>query len=113
MKSINLWIALGTIGLTLGLAGGAWCETTGSDLTISSVKVEPSTITNSVTTDETDNTPAAAVDSTSSGTSDPDSDTDAPEVPIPSINDDSGSKTISGPLGVTHTQTTDKSTTEY
>ena len=121
MKSINLWIILGAISITLGLAGGAWAQMTDPDLAVSSNTAEPNEITNTATTDQSDDTadsPAEAADPSASDATDPtttsdtDSDTEAPEVPIPSVQQDTNSKTTYSPLGVGPSQTIDDSKTD-
>jgi hypothetical protein len=114
MKSLTLWILAAAIGMAVGLAGNAWCQTTmESDSMVTTVPAAPSVTSKTVTTKTEVNPPvvvARPLSSSSSETTTTESNT--PYEPAPSVQENSRSKTTHGPGGVTHSESSDKTTTD-
>ena len=115
MKACSLWVSAAAIGVTVGLAGNAWCQTTTQtdSSTVSTIPAEPSVSSKTVTTKTEVNPPvvvARPLSSSSSETTTTQSDT--PYEPAPTVQENSRSKTTYGPDGVTHSESSDKTTTD-
>jgi hypothetical protein len=115
MKSFSLWISAAAIGMAVGLAGNVWCQTTteSSDSTVTTVPAAPSVTSKTVTTNTQVNPPVVvARPSSSSSSQTTTTQSDTPYEPAPSVQENSKSKTSYGPFGVTHSESSDKTTSD-
>ncbi len=114
MKSFNLWVCSAAIVAAVGLAGNAWCQdaTSESSTTVTTVPAEP-TVTSKTVTHETHANPPVVVANPGSSTS---TETTTTDSSAPSSTDSMHEKTRSdttyGPMGTTHTEKQEKSTTD-
>ena len=113
MKAFSLWVSVAAIGVTVGLAGNAWCQTTTqTDSTVSTTPAEPSVSSKTVTTKTEVNPPVVVMRPSSSSSETTTTQSDTPYEPAPSVQENSRSKTTYGPDGVTHSESSDKTTTD-
>jgi hypothetical protein len=112
MKSLSLWVSAAAIGLAVGLAGNAWCQTTTeSDRTVSTIQAAPSVTSKTVTTKTMANPPVIVMRPSSSSIETTTTRSDPPYAPAPAVQENSKSRTTYGPDGVTHSESSDKTTT--
>jgi hypothetical protein len=113
MKSLSLWVSAAAIGMAVGLAGNAWCQTTTeSDSTVSTIPAAPSVSSKTVTTKTVANPPVIVMRPSSSSSETTTTQSDTPYQPNPAVQENSKSKTTYGPDGVTHSESSDKTTTD-
>ena len=113
MKAFSLWVSVAAIGVTVGLGGNAWCQTTTqTDSTVSTIPAEPSVSSKTVTTKTEVNPPVVVMRPSSSSSETTTTQSDTPYEPAPSVQENSRSKTTYGPDGVTHSESSDKTTTD-
>jgi hypothetical protein len=113
MKAFSLWVSVAAIGVTVGLAGNAWCQTTTqTDSTVSTTPAEPSVSSKTVTTKTEVNPPVVVMRPSTSSSETTTTQSDTPYEPAPSVQENSRSKTTYGPDGVTHSESSDKTTTD-
>jgi hypothetical protein len=113
MKSFSLWISAAAIGVTVGLAGSVFAQTSmeSDSSTVSSVPAASSMTNKTVTKKTVVNPPVVVVrPSTSSSSETTTSQSDTPAAP--SVQEHSKSKTTYGPLGQTHSETSDRTSTD-
>ena len=100
MKAFSLWVSVAAIGVTVGLAGNAWCQTTTqTDSTVSTTPAEPSVSSKTVTTKTEVNPPVVVMRPSSSSSETTTTQSDTPYEPAPSVQENSRSKTTYGPDG--------------
>lgn len=107
MKSLGLWISAAAIGVAVGFAGSAWSQTTESDSTVTTV---PAASSDTVTKTTVVNPPMVMVSPPSRVTTTSESNT--PDGSAASVQEKSRSKTTYGPLGVTHSESHEKSSSD-
>ena len=114
MRAFSLWISVAAIGMTVGLAGNAWCQTsTESHSTVTTtVPAAPSVSSKTVTTKTEVNPPVVVMRPSSSSSETTTTQSDTPYEPAPSVQENSRSNTTYGPDGVTHSESSDKTTTD-
>ncbi len=112
MKTLSLWASAAAIGMVLGVGGNAWCQTTTeSDTTVSTIPAAPSMNSKTVTTKTTANPPVVVVPASTTSSETTTTQSDPPTEPAPAVQENSKSETSYGPDGVTHSESSDKTTT--
>jgi hypothetical protein len=110
MKAVGLWISATAIGVALALPHSAWSQTTESESsTVTTVPAAP-VFTSKTVTKKIEVSPPVVV--TPPSTSSETTTTTQSDVPAPTVQEKTSSKTAYGPLGGTHSATHEKSTSD-
>jgi hypothetical protein len=109
MKTVGLWISAAAIGVAVGLPHSAWSQTTESESsTVTTVPAAPVVTSKTVTKKTEISPPVVVTPSTATETTT----TTQSNAPAPTVQEKTSSKTAYGPLGVTHSETHEKSTSD-